>query len=263
MSLSVDFSDCVPECIRDFSPEIGLVIGSGLRGVLAGAQIAATLPYAYIPGLPVSRVPGHEGAFLLSQIGGRRLLVASGRVHLYEGWNAQEVTAGVRFMAAAGIHTLLLTNAAGSLNRYFAPGDWMMLSDHINLQGESPLTGAQFLDLSEAYCGELRRHFAECARSCGIVLHNGIYAAVRGPQYETPAEVRMLARMGADAVGMSTVLETIQARALGIRVAGFSCLTNFAAGLHGGILDHTEVTNTGLHSAGAFAKLLAAALPTL
>ena len=254
----------VPEVIRQFSPRIGLVIGSGLRGVLDGANLLDSIPYRDIDGLPVSGVPGHEGAFLLAEIAGCRVLVASGRVHLYEGWSAREVTAGVRFMAAAGISTLLLTNAAGSLNLDFAPGEWMMLTDHINLQGTSPIEGtAQFLDLSEVYCRSLRKEFGVIAGREKIVLREGVYAAVRGPQYETPAEVRMLGRLGADAVGMSTVLEAIQARALGLPVAAFSCLSNYAAGLHGGILDHKEVTDTGLRSSGTFARLLEAALREL
>ena len=185
-----------------------------------------------------------------------RLAVLSGRVHLYEGWSASEVTAGVRFLAAAGVAELILTNAAGTLNTGFPPGQWMMLSDHLNLTGQSPLTGGpHFIDMSAVYSRRLRGKFAAAASARGLPLHEGVYAGLCGPQYETPAEIRMLRTMGADAVGMSTVLEAIQARALGLETAAFSCLTNWAAGM-AGPLDHSEVIATGRDAAGAFADLL-------
>ncbi len=183
-----------------------------------------------------------------------------GRVHLYEGHGPRGVTAGVRWLAAQGAHSMVLTNAAGTLNEGFAPGSWMMLSDHLNLTGASPLEGARFLDLSEVYDADWRGRFRAAAGALGMPLHEGVYAGLRGPQYETPAEVRMLRAMGADAVGMSTVLEAIQARELGLRVAAFSCLTNWAAGIGGGTLDHQEVLDTGKAAADAMIALLGEAL---
>jgi purine-nucleoside phosphorylase len=179
-----------------------------------------------------------------------------GRVHLYEGHAPRAVTAGVRWMAGQGIERLILTNAAGTLNPDFHPGVWMMLSDHLNLTGASPLEGADFVDLSAAYDPAWRSGFREAAAARGMPLYEGVYAGLRGPQYETPAEIRMLRAMGADAVGMSTVLETIQARSLGLPVAAFSCLTNWAAGISATPLDHQEVLATGKQSAQAMIGLL-------
>lgn len=222
------------------------------------------LPYEEIPGLPVSRVPGHAGRFVVARIGGRPVLIAQGRVHLYEGWDAGEVTHSVRLMSAAGIRTVILTNAAGTVNPAFPPGQWMMLSDHINLTGHSPLRGgANFFDMSAVYDPDLRDRFRTAAKRLGIPLHEGVYAAMPGPQYETPAEIRMLRILGADAVGMSTVPEAIQGRALGLRVAAFSCLTNWGAGLSPDTLSHEEVTATGRNAAGTFADLLQDVLPGL
>jgi purine-nucleoside phosphorylase len=183
--------------------------------------------------------------------------MAQGRVHLYEGRTADEVTTAVRFMENIGVRKLLLTNAAGTLNPKFAPGSWMMLSDHLNLTGTSPLLGGPNLaDMSAVYSPELRVRFATAASAEGLVLHEGVYAGLLGPQYETPAEVRMLGVLGADAVGMSTVLEAIQARALGMEVAGFSCLTNWAAGLNPKPLTHDEVLETGRAAAGQMLRIL-------
>src|SRR5947209_14780991 len=153
-------------------------------------------------------VPGHRGQFVLGELAGVRILFAQGRIHLYEGRSAQEVTAIVRLLGRAGIKTVILTNAAGSMNRSFAPGEWMMITDHINLTGTTPLRGSpEFLDMTEAYSPRLRKRFASAAADIGLTLRQGVYAGLLGPQYETPAEVRMLQGAGADAVGMSTVLE--------------------------------------------------------
>ena len=189
------------------------------------------------------------------------MIVAQGRVHLYEGRSADEVTGGIRFMADLGVKQLVLTNAAGTVNSAHAPGSWMMLSDHLNLTGTTPLLGgAHFVDMSEVYSARLRAHFRQFANHENIVLHEGVYAGLLGPQYETPAEIRMLQRMGADAVGMSTVLEAIQARALGVEVAAFSCLTNWAAGISGAALSHAEVIETGAAAGNTFHRLLKRAL---
>ena len=207
-------------------------------------------------GLPVSSVPGHAGKFVFGKLGGEPVLLMKGRVHLYEGHPAKVVTAGVRWMADQGISGLILTNAAGTMNPDFHPGSWMMLSDHLNLTSTTPLEGAAFVDMTVAYDADWRKLFKEQAAASGMVLHEGVYAGLRGPQYETPAEVRMLRGLGADAVGMSTVLETIQARALGLPVAAFSCLTNWGAGITSANLDHHEVLETGKAAAQAMIDLL-------
>lgn len=250
--------------LEKFGAKIAIVLGSGLNAFTDSLDVEETIPYSAIPDLPVSKVPGHAGAFSLARIEGAPLLVARGRVHLYEGWTAAQVTAGVRLMHGLGVRQLVLTNAAGTLNPAFPPGQWMMLSDHINLTGASPLTGGpNFIDLTNAYSPALRAVFREAAGTANVPLHDGVYASLPGPQYETPAEIRMLRTLGADAVGMSTVLETIQARALGMEVAAFSCLTNWAAGITGESLSHDEVTDTGRAAASQLVAVLRIALPTL
>ncbi len=233
---------------------IGIVLGSGL-GVLADeVEITREVGFAEA-GMAVSTVPGHAGKFLFGKISGKDVILMKGRVHLYEGHGAHAVTAGVRWMAGHGVDSLVLTNAAGTLNRNFAPGEWMMLSDHLNLTGTSPLSGATFIDRSATYDAAWRADFKKAAAASGMKLNEGVYASLRGPQYETPAEIRMLRTLGADAVGMSTVLEAIQARALGLRVVGFSCLTNWAAGMQEN-LNHEEVMETGNSASKIMAKLL-------
>ncbi len=260
MELSLD-AEVLPKAVRDFNPEWGIVLGSGLGSLVEEVDAILSVPYEEIPGLPVSTVSGHAGRFVFGRLAGKRVIVAQGRVHLYEGRTAEEVTAGVRFMDALGVKKLVLTNAAGSLRPDFAPGGWMMLSDHLNLTGTSPLLGgANFVDMTAVYSPELRAHFTRLASEENIALHEGVYAGLLGPQYETPAEVRMLRVLGADAVGMSTVLEAIQARALGMETAAFSCLTNMAAGLSAAPLDHAEVLATGKTAASQLTRLLTRAL---
>ena len=234
---------------------IGIVLGSGL-GPLAEAMVVEREVAFGAAGLPESSVPGHAGCFLFGKLAGTEVLLMKGRVHLYEGHPPRVVTAGVRWMAAQGMERLVLTNAAGTLNPEFKPGEWMMFSDHLNLTGTSPLEGADFIDMSAAYDPEWRAEFRAGALAAGMRLHEGVYAGLRGPQYETPAEVRMLRTLGADAVGMSTVLETLQARSLGIPVTAFSCLTNWAAGISAAPLDHHEVLETGKQAAAAMIGLL-------
>lgn len=248
--------------LGEFEATVGLVLGSGLGGFVDLMHVEESIDFADIEGLPQSAVRGHTGRILFGILGRTPLIVLQGRVHLYEGWAAREVTAGIRFLAECGIERLILTNAAGSLNDRFEPGDWMMVSDHLNLTATSPLGGASgFLAMDDAYSPLLRRRFRETARRLKLTLHEGVYAGVRGPQYETPAEIRMLRALGADAVGMSTVLETIQARALGIEVAAFSCLTNWGAGLGRSIPSHQEVLDAGERATGALGELLASAQP--
>ena len=241
--------------LRDFYPRVGLVLGSGLSGFTQRVEVAARVPYRELA-LPQSGVPGHDGEMVLGTVGGTRVAILSGRVHLYEGRGAKEATAGVRLLGALGVRQVILTNAAGTLNEAFRPGEWMMLTDHLNLTGEPPLTGGpNFVDMSEVYTLSLRARFIAGAAAQAVRLHTGVYAGLRGPQYETPAEIRMLRALGADAVGMSTVLEAIQARALGMEVAAFSCLTNWAAGMDGP-LNHAEVMEVGAEASGVLADLL-------
>jgi purine-nucleoside phosphorylase len=235
---------------------IGLVLGSGLGSLADDVTVQETIPFS-AAGLPGSTVPGHEGRFLLGGFAGRDVAVMRGRVHLYEGHSAKEVTAGIRWMKRQGVGQVVLTNAAGSVNAEFSAGSWMMLGDHLNLTGTSPLEGGpDFVDLSEVYDTALRAKAKSVAGVRGMVLNEGVYAGLRGPQYETPAEVRMLRTMGADAVGMSTVLEAIQAKALGMKVLGFSCLTNWASGMPGAKLDHHDVMATGQRAAAEMVELL-------
>jgi len=261
--MTSEFTD-LPEALEAFGARTAIVLGSGLNSFADALEIEATISYGKIRGLPASKVPGHAGEFALARVQNHPLLLARGRVHLYEGWSAREVTAGIRLMHRVGVTRIILTNAAGTLNPAHPPGQWMMLSDHINLSGATPLLGGpNFVDLTEAYSASLREIFRKSAAEASIPLHEGVYASLPGPQYETPAEIRMLRAIGADAVGMSTVLETIQARALGLKVAAFSCLTNWAAGISGQELSHLEVTDTGRAAAGSFAAIFERALPRL
>lgn len=237
---------------------IGLVLGSGLGPLADKLRVEESICFADA-GLLSSTVPGHAGCFLKGSLAGQELWVMRGRVHLYEGYSAWEVCRGIRWMREAGVESVILTNAAGTLNSAFGAGSWMMLCDQLNLTGSSPLEGAaDFVDLSEIYDVAWREQLQGLASGRGMRLHEGVYAGLRGPQYETPAEVRMLRTLGADAVGMSTVLEAIQARALGMRVLGLSCLTNWASGMPGAKLDHDEVLATGKLAAEEMIGLLEA-----
>ncbi len=253
--------DFAIERVRDYGARIAIVLGSGLNSLVKDVPRERAIAYSEIAGLPRSSVKGHLGRFVLEEIGGTRIIFAQGRVHLYEGHAAHEITAGVRFLARAGVERIILTNAAGIVNPGFAPGSWMMITDHLNLCGATPLLGkTDFIDMTHAYAPAWREKFAAAAREKNLTLHAGVYAGVPGPEYETPAEVRMLRMLGADAVGMSTICECIQARALGLEVAGFSCLTNWAAGLQKTTLDHEEVLTTGASAAGVLRELLEAVL---
>ena len=250
--------------LRDWNAEVAVVLGSGLNALVAKATPENIIPYESFPDLPRITVPGHIGQFILGELGQKRVIFSQGRVHLYEGRTAAEVTAIVRLLAGVGIKILVLTNAAGSLNPMLHPGQWMMIGDHINLTGTSALVGGpNFIDMTETYSSRLRQVFALAAARERIVLHEGVYVGLLGPQYETPSEVRMLRSLGGDAVGMSTVLEAIQARALGVELAGFSCLTNFGAGISPTTLSHEEVLETGRAAADAFARVLTNALSQL
>jgi purine-nucleoside phosphorylase len=252
-------SDAALERLRGWKAEVAIVLGSGLNTLVS--ESSESVSYSEFADLPKPSVPGHAGRFVFGKIGSTRVIFAQGRVHLYEGNTAYQVTGGVRLLAAAGIKRLILTNAAGLANESFSPGAWMIITDHLNLTGTTPLLGgAEFIDMTETYSKSWRAEFARAAEAQNITLHEGVYAGCLGPQYETPAEVRMLRQMGADAIGMSTVLEAIQARALGLEIAGFSCLTNWAAGISDSLLSHEEVLVTGKSAADTFVRLLHNAL---
>lgn len=250
----------IPSELLDCGADLALVLGSGLASFTDPLPRHATVPYSTIDTLPVSGAPGHEGCFLVTQIGSRRLVIACGRVHLYEGWSAREVSSHVRLLHQCGIKKIVLTNAAGAINEKFHPGSWMLISDHLNLTRDSALRGgSHFFDMTEIYSHRLREVFHQSHLE-GSSLHEGVYAGVLGPQFETPAEIKMLRLLGADAVGMSTIQEAIQARALGMEVAGLSCMTNWAAGISGKPLGLQEVIDTGRQAVGTLQKLLERAI---
>lgn len=249
------------EAIQNARPKTAVILGSGLGDVADAFGVEAVLPYGDAPGLSASTVPGHAGRFVLGCAGENPILFAQGRRHLYEGLTARETTANVRFLSSLGIQRLVLTNAAGAIRSDLEVGGLMLITDHLNLLGDSPLTGGpHFHDMTEVYAAAWRDSFLQAADKLGLTLHQGVYAAVRGPQYETPAEIRMLRTLGADAVGMSTVPEAIQARALGMEVVGISMLTNWAAGLGQGSLHHDEVVATGREASVRPSDLLKAVL---
>lgn len=233
------------------SPEVGLILGSGL-GVLADyIENPITIPYQDIPHFPQSTVEGHAGELILGTVSGRSVVLMKGRFHMYEGYGPELTAFPVRVMKELGASKLLVTNAAGGVNTSYQPGDLMLIRDHLNLTGRSPLLGpnepqfgVRFPDMSEAYSGRLRDAAKKVAASKGIPLQEGVYAGLLGPNYETPAEIVMLRTLGADAVGMSTVSEVIVARHAGLEVLGISCISNMAAGILNQPLSHDEVMET-------------------
>jgi purine-nucleoside phosphorylase len=241
---------------------LGVILGSGFQGVLSAMEITATIPYSVVPGFPRPSVPGHDGRVVCGRLGGVAVVVLAGRVHYYEGHAMEAVTFGVRVLARLGVETLLITNAAGGLDPRHRVGDFMMLADHINLMGVNPLRGVPvrdgsgFVDLTRAYDPGLQTVLRRAARRAKVTLRQGVYLAVSGPSYETPAEIRAFRRLGADAVGMSTVPEVIVARQHGLRVAALSCITNLAAGIGGEALDHAEVLATGARVSASATRLI-------
>jgi purine-nucleoside phosphorylase len=231
--------------------KLALVLGSGFHPVTAALQVRSELGYHLLRGFPKPSVPGHAGRLLCGTLGGAPVAVLSGRAHYYEGHSLWDVTFPIRALAAAGIQAILLTNAAGGIKRTLRPGTFMRLTDHINFLGENPLRGgaaegaSRFLDLSQTYDPGLADLLVQAARTAKVRLHSGVYLAVSGPSYETPAEIRAFRRWGADAVGMSTVPEAIVAHSLGMRVAGLSRITNAAAGLSVKPISHDEVIECG------------------
>ena len=244
-------------------PQVGLILGSGLGGFADGLEDATAIDYGDIPHFPRSHVVGHKGRLVLGTRGGARCVAMQGRVHLYEGHSAQTVAFPARVLIALGAKVVIVTNAAGGLDPTWAPGTLMLIRDHINLLPDHPLRGpnderlgARFPDMTTAYAPELRARVKQVAARAGIALAEGVYVASTGPTYETPAEVKMLRGLGADATGMSTVPEVIVARHMGARVIGISCITNHAAGITGHALSHDEVTETATRVRATFEGLL-------
>jgi purine-nucleoside phosphorylase len=242
---------------------IGVVLGSGLGAFADLLTDRVETPYSQIPGWPESRAPGHAGKMVTGKIGTREVIVLAGRAHLYEGYTAQQVTFGIRYLHTLGVRGVVLTNAAGGIDLDYSPGDLVLISDHINLLGANPLAGPnddrvgpRFPDMSDAYSREYRQIAHAVAGELGISLKEGVYAAMPGPSYETPAEIQFLRIIGADLVGMSTVPETIAANYLGMKVLAISCVTNMAAGILPQKLVHSEVLETGERVRDTLARLL-------
>jgi purine-nucleoside phosphorylase len=260
--------------LSSLRPTLALVLGSGFHHVLTELRVDEKISYAKIHGFPKPTVSGHAGELYFGKLSGTPVLVLSGRAHFYEGQPMDRVTFAVRALAAFGIRDLLLTNAAGGINQKFRPGDFMVLTDHINFMGLNPLRPSstvaplrrvdgdlspglpRFVDMTQVYDPKLNALLFQAARRCKMKLRSGVYLAVSGPSYETPAEIRAFAKLGADAVGMSTVPEAMVARQCGLNVAGLSCITNLAAGRGGAKLSHTEVLETAERVKVLAAKLL-------
>jgi len=251
-------------------PRIGLVLGSGLGALAEALSEAARVPYAQIPSFPRSTAVGHAGQMVIGKAGEVAVAAMQGRVHLYEGYSVKDVAFPVRVFGRMGIQAVVLTNAAGGINLKYQQGALVVLCDHINLQGQNPLIGAneeklgpRFPDMTEAYWKPYRVLALEEAAKLGITLHQGVYAALAGPSYETPAEIRYLRTIGADLVGMSTVPEVIVARHMGIKVLAISCVTNMAAGILDQVINHEEVLETGKTVRAMFEALLRSVLPRM
>jgi purine-nucleoside phosphorylase len=248
--------------ISPLRPTLAIVLGSGFHHVLSELRVDKKVSYAKIPGFPKPTVSGHAGELYFGHLGKTPVMVLSGRAHFYEGHSMERVTFAVRALAAFGIRDLLLTNAAGGINPDFRRGDFMVLTDHINLMGVNPLRGPavpnlpRFVDMTEVYDTKLSALLFRAGKSCNLRLQRGVYLAVSGPSYETPAEIRAFARLGADAVGMSTVPEAMVARQCGLNVAAVSCITNAAAGIGKRKLSHAEVLETAGRVKTLAAKLL-------
>ncbi len=250
------------------APQVGIILGSGLGDFADTLEGRTVIPYGELPHFPHSSVPGHAGRLVLGKLGGASIVAMQGRVHAYEGYSNVQVAFPARVLCALGIRTLVVTNAAGGIHPDFQPGDLMAITDHVNLSGWNALTGPnddrlgpRFPDMSHAYHPGLTELLGRVAREQGVKLQRGVYAMSSGPSYETPAEIRMLRTLGADAVGMSTVPEVVAAAHMGVRVVGISCITNLAAGISRQPLSHEEVAETAGRVRDVFIRLLAAFLP--
>ncbi len=256
-----------------FTPDIALVLGSGLGDYADSADFTkvAEIPYSEIEGFPVSTVSGHDGRFVFGTVGDKKVVCMKGRVHYYEGYPVDKVVLPIRLMQRMGAKVLLLTNAAGGVNPSYRPGDFVSISDHISSFMPSPLIGpnedtfgVRFPDMSQVYSLRLRETLCECARSLNIDLKEGVYVQLTGPNYETPAEIRMVSKLGADLVGMSTVIEAMAARHMGMEICGISLVTNMACGvISGAVLSHEEVKETAAVAKERFTALVTCFLKTL
>ena len=251
-------------------PDVAIVLGSGLGAFADRLEGRTAVPYETIPHWPASGVIGHAGTLVAGRASGRPVVVLAGRAHFYEGHSMATITFGTRVLARLGVRTLVLTNAAGGINTSFTPGTLMAIDDHINLMGTNPLVGpnddrfgVRFPDMTEVYSRRLRALADEAATRAGVPIRHGVYVGLHGPSYETPAEIRFLRTIGADAVGMSTVSEAIVARHMGLEVLGISCITNPAAGVLPQPLDHNEVMEVARRVSGQFMALLEAVLASL
>ena len=251
-------------------PRIGIVLGSGLGGLADELAEATCVPYANIPNFPCSTAVGHAGKMVIGKAGDIPVAAMQGRVHLYEGYSPQQVVFPIRVFGRMGIRAVILTNAAGGINLEYKQGALVVVSDHINLQGHNPLVGPnddrfglRYPDMTQAYWKPYREAALEQARRLGVTVYEGVYAAMLGPSFETPAEIRFLRTIGADVVGMSTVSEVVAARHMGLKVLAISCVTNMAAGILDQVLTHEEVLETGERVKGAFTALLKAVLPRI
>lgn len=275
MQPAVDYIRKLTPPVPGMMPRVAVVLGSGLGAFADELTDAAAIPYREIPGWPVSTAAGHAGKLVVGKLNDAKLdgiaiAVMAGRAHLYEGYTPAEVTLGVRVLHRLGVRSIVFTNAAGGINLSYRPGDLVLISDHINLQGSHPLIGPnddsegpRFPDMTEAYSAAYRTTARDIGRKLNINLAEGVYAALTGPSYETPAEIRYLRTIGADLVGMSTVPEVIVANYLGMQVLAISCVTNMAAGILPQKLDHKEVMETGERVRDTLVRLLKAILPRL
>ena len=255
--------DYIKKKIGSFVPEIGVILGSGL-GEFANDYVGVRVPYSNIPGFENSTVVGHKGELVFAEVEGKNTVMMQGRFHYYEGYHISRIVYPVKIMKKLGVNTLIITNAAGGVNKKYNSGELMLIKDHINLMGVNPLIGendatlgVRFPDMSEVYKKDLIKLAQNKADELGIVINKGVYAAMSGPSYETPAEINMLRKMGADAVGMSTVPEALVANYCGMDVLGISCITNSAAGVHPSRLSHVEVVENANKAKGSFKSLLA------
>ncbi len=256
--------------LTDFVPDTALVLGSGLGGFTDEMQIECVINYSDIPDFPVSTAPTHKGCFVFGKIGEAKLAVMQGRVHLYEGYTAQQAVMPIRLLRLLGAKTLILTNAAGGINRDFQIGDLMVIDDHISSLVPSPLRGrnidslgVRFPDMSDVYSKRLRKIITECALKNGIEIKNGVYIQLQGPAFETKAEIKMCSVLGADAVGMSTAIEAQAAKHCGFEVCGISCITNLACGLLDQPITSEEVSETAAKTAVKFNALLKATIESI
>ncbi|MBR1650444.1 MAG: purine-nucleoside phosphorylase [Lachnospiraceae bacterium] len=254
----------------DFVPKVGLVLGSGLGEFAKEINVSFELPYSEIDGFPVSTVPGHDGKFIFGYIADIPIVCMKGRVHYYEGYEVSDVVLPIRLMIKLGIKTLFLTNAAGGLKDCFSAGDLMLITDHISVFAPNPLigpndpeVGPRFPDMTEVYNLKIREKIQEIAYENDIPLETGVYCQLTGPTYETPAEIKMLKTLGVDAVGMSTVVEAIAARHMGVNVCGISCISNLAAGISKTPLSHAEVQQAADEAAPRFTRLVTEVIKTL